>query len=245
MTSAHDALKLSDASKASAIAKHETDAEELRGILATRNAKVSELTNEIVELRAQAEKERERYEEALEEAMRAGEDLEEERRALSGKLKRAKTGRAREKEDHEVTVQKMMEEMESKFQITEAKLRHTILAKSTELERALQRVKEMQEMQDTAAASAAAGEDAQSGAVVQQLQSEVHMLRRSLETYEQKESMSQAAVGLGSSEVKLLEAEVQTLKDQVTKFENGKAELLRAVVEARRRARKSFAEAAR
>ena len=71
------------------------------------------------------------------------------------------------------------------------------------------------------------------------------MLRRSLEEYEQKESMSQAAVGLGSSEVKLLEAEVQTLKDQVTKFENGKAELLRAVVEARRRARKSFAEAAR
>ena len=54
LTSAHDALKLSDASKASAIAKHATDAEELRGILATRNVKVSELTNEIVELRAQA-----------------------------------------------------------------------------------------------------------------------------------------------------------------------------------------------
>ena len=71
------------------------------------------------------------------------------------------------------------------------------------------------------------------------------MLRRTLETHEQKEAMSHAAVGSGGSEVKLLEAEVQTLRDQITKFENGKAELLRAVVEARRRARKSFAEAAR
>ena len=115
----------------------------------------------------------------------------------------------------------MMEEMESKFRITEAKLRHTILAKSTELERALQRVKEMQEMQDTAAAAQQLARTPRQELSCNN-QSEVQMLRRSLEEYEQKESMSQAAVGLGSSEVKLLEAEVQTLKDQVTNLKMGR-----------------------
>ena len=57
---------------------------------------MSELTNEIVELRAQAEKERERYEEALEEA-REQEKILKRSAVLSGKLKRAKTGRARRK----------------------------------------------------------------------------------------------------------------------------------------------------
>ena len=56
LTSAHDALKLSDASKASAIAKYEADLEEMRSIAAARSASVSKLKAEITDLRAQAEK---------------------------------------------------------------------------------------------------------------------------------------------------------------------------------------------
>lgn len=243
LTSAHDALKLSDASKASAIAKYEADLEEMRSIAAARSASVSKLKAEITDLRAQAEKERERFEEALDEAMQAGDDLEEERRALSGKLKRAKTGRTREKQGHEIEVKQMMEEMEARFEVTEAELRKVILSKSTELENLRHRLREMQEIQDSAAASMAASEETGSAVVLQQLQSELRVLRRRASEYEEKGSAVSSADRIASSREKELMAESLALRGRISQFENDKAELQRALARARRRTRAAFTEA--
>jgi chromosome segregation ATPase len=233
LSSAHDALKLSDASKANAIAKYEADLEELQSIAAARSATVSKLEGEIADLHAQAERERERFEEALDEARQAGDDLEEERRALSGKLKRAKTGRTREKQGHEIEVKQMMEEMEARFEVTEAELRKVIVTKSTELEKARQLLREMQEIQDSAAASAAAGEDAETGIVVQQLQSEVSILRRTIVEHEEKESAMSAA----GRTVEALEAELRASRARCSRFETDKVELIAEIARARRRTR--------
>jgi chromosome segregation ATPase len=243
LTSAHDALKLSDASKASAIAKYEADLEELRSIAAARSASVSKLKAEITDLRAQAEKERERFEEALDEAMQAGDDLEEERRALSGKLKRAKTGRTREKQGHEIEVKQMMEEMEARFEVTEAELRKVILSKPTELENLRHRLREMQEIQDSAAASMAASEETGSAVVLQQLQSELRVLRRRASEYEEKGSAVSSADRIASSREEELMAESLALRARISQFENDKAELQRALARARRRTRAAFTEA--
>ena len=133
--------------------------------------------------------------------------------------------------------------MEARFEVTEAELRKVIMAKSTELEKTRLRLREMQEIQDTAAASMAASEDGGTGVVVQQLQSEVSVLRKRVAEYEEKGSAVSAADRISDSRVEGLEAEVLALRGTISQFENDKVELQRALAGARRRTRASFAEA--
>ena len=239
LSKAHKAIQQADTLKASTIANLEAELHELKSNLTSRNITISKLNEEIKGLHTQAENEREKFEEALDQAMQVGDDLEAKRRALSGKLKRVKTGMTREKQGHEIEVQQMISEMEARFEVTEAELRKVILAKSIDLEKALHQLREIQAVQDSAAESLAAAAGGDAALIVQQLQAEVSTLRKALAEYKEKDSVTTTT---GSGEVETLQAEVLALRGRVTQFENDKAELLGALVEARVRVRESFAE---
>lgn len=235
LASAHDALKISDATKASALAKLEGEIEKVRAVAASQSANITKLRGELDEAQKQARKERESFEDALDEATREGDDLKEEHRKLLKKLNRAKFGLNREKQDHEEDVHKVVEDMEQRFGLIEEELRKAIMAKSIELEKAKQQLSGMQAIQDAAAEGVPSTDDSKSALVVQKLQSEVRMLRNMVSKHEETASMP------GSNHS--TEVELRTLRDRVKQFEADKAQLLGFVLEARNRIKLRILEA--
>ncbi len=188
-------LKLEDASKTAALAEAERALQELRTIARDRGEHANEL-------RAQ-----------LDAAQADREALTAERDSLTKDVHKTGMKRTRDKEKNATRIARTVEEMEARFELSEAEMRRALVEKSAELERARQRIAEMEQ------GGVGGGGGGGGGRVVRT-----------------------KGLPSGQGQEESLREEVRALRQKLARFEAGKRELLAAVLSSRARAAEALAE---